>query len=474
VRLKPAAVLSLALLTPASSFGFGSSGAGVTGAQFLRLGAGARSLGMGEAMVSIPDGLNSLYWNPAGLASLNSRQAGFTHSQLYSDFYYDHAGYGQGLEAINGGVAGSLTVMQQSGLQAVSNTGRSMGTFKPYSVALAGGAGGRYGLEDRVLLAGAGLKVIEERLYDVKANAVAVDLGVELRGDPELRRGEGSRLDLGAAIRNLGTREKFNRESQSLPLEFALGASYPYLWSAESYVLAAVELSAPVEGQVSGKLGVEYAEPLPKGLGLRLRTGYKTLTAGELGVMSGFTVGFGVTTSKLAFDFGFQPVGSLGETYRLSVSYLFGPAPVRAAPVYVSRARAEAPPNPVEERFLRAETLIEMKNYEAAKSELQTASAMLGEEDPHRVRYYQRMGKISLAQGDVRDAKNAYTEALSLAGRLGMTGPEVADAYAEMGMCLLEEKNNVYALKYFKKALEAGPSPKVRKLAEKHIQGLEK
>ncbi|MEW6681037.1 MAG: hypothetical protein AB1297_08510, partial [bacterium] len=50
---------------------------GKTAMAFLKLGQGARVNGMGEAFVGLADDINSLYWNPAGLANLKEREASF-------------------------------------------------------------------------------------------------------------------------------------------------------------------------------------------------------------------------------------------------------------------------------------------------------------------------------------------------------------------------------------------------------------
>ena len=52
-----------------------ASGPGTTAADILKIGVGARAIGMGEAYVAQADDVSSLYWNPAGLALMQERQA---------------------------------------------------------------------------------------------------------------------------------------------------------------------------------------------------------------------------------------------------------------------------------------------------------------------------------------------------------------------------------------------------------------
>ena len=58
------------MMTTASTAG----GVGTTGAQFLKIGTGARPVAMGYAFSAVADDLNALYWNPAGLALQMDRQ----------------------------------------------------------------------------------------------------------------------------------------------------------------------------------------------------------------------------------------------------------------------------------------------------------------------------------------------------------------------------------------------------------------
>ncbi len=52
--------------------------------EFLNLGAGARSLGMGNAFVAVATDVTASYWNPAGLAQLNYPQFMLMHSSQFS------------------------------------------------------------------------------------------------------------------------------------------------------------------------------------------------------------------------------------------------------------------------------------------------------------------------------------------------------------------------------------------------------
>lgn len=75
-----------ALTTPA--------GAAKYAAEFLKLGIGARALGMGSGFVALANDASAAYWNPAGLATLSKPEMLFMHSeQLGSLANHDYLGF---------------------------------------------------------------------------------------------------------------------------------------------------------------------------------------------------------------------------------------------------------------------------------------------------------------------------------------------------------------------------------------------
>lgn len=76
--------------------------------EFLSLGVGARSLGMGSAFVAIVDDASAGYWNPAGLPALKRREVMLMHSERFGGVVkYDVAGLVLPLQE-NGGFEISL------------------------------------------------------------------------------------------------------------------------------------------------------------------------------------------------------------------------------------------------------------------------------------------------------------------------------------------------------------------------------
>src|SRR5258706_11405381 len=91
--------------------GFGPSYAsdpGTTAANFLKLGVGPRAVAMGEAQVGLADDVYATYWNPAGLAQLQNREAGFVQTQYFQDIHSQFAAYAHPHPTL-GTFAGSFT-----------------------------------------------------------------------------------------------------------------------------------------------------------------------------------------------------------------------------------------------------------------------------------------------------------------------------------------------------------------------------
>ena len=59
---------------------------------FLRIAAGARAAGMGEAFVAVTDDASSLFWNPAGLVQAPENQVFVAHTEYVADIRHEYLG----------------------------------------------------------------------------------------------------------------------------------------------------------------------------------------------------------------------------------------------------------------------------------------------------------------------------------------------------------------------------------------------
>jgi hypothetical protein len=65
---------------------------GTSAAQFLKIPVGAKAASMGSAFVSVVDNATAMYWNPAGIASLDRMQGSLAHSSWIAGLTHDFIG----------------------------------------------------------------------------------------------------------------------------------------------------------------------------------------------------------------------------------------------------------------------------------------------------------------------------------------------------------------------------------------------
>ena len=277
--------------------------AGTSGAQLLKIGVGAKAVGMGESYVAAADDVYAAYWNPAGLIHVETNQFGFMHNEWFEDIRYEFLGYVQPVGDM-AALAASISYVSMGELERTDETGKEIDApFHPYDVLL-GLSFGRQ-LSDDISI-GINAKFLREKIDEEKAQAFAVDLG-GLYFIPN------SGLILGVNVQHLGTKMKFIEESFSLPLNVKFGAAYRLI---DGALTIAADANRPVDNYANVGLGAEY-----KIMGImNLRAGYRYTVGGNpLGTASGLRAGIGVEITDYKIDYAFVPYGELGQAHRISL-----------------------------------------------------------------------------------------------------------------------------------------------------------
>jgi hypothetical protein len=347
MRRALAAVLLLAAAPAARAL---QTTVGTAAADFLTIGAGARSLGMGGAYTAIAQGPEAIYWNPAGLAAMTGPEATYSLTQLPAGITHDYAAVAAPVSWLHGDLGFAFTELAQPSLDLVTASNQNVGTFSPHSEAYALSYAHRFNLEgsreeapirmDRewnmpgaerpldepesssmpsitgILDAGLAVKLIDESLGTRSASTFAIDAGATLRPSGL------DNLVVGAAVRNLGGTLRFIDQSEPLPAEVGVSAAYAILGEGWR-VLPVIDVSLPYAGSPYAKFGVELTRDLAEGTRAFLRFGYTTQPAVDLGALAGLTAGVGLRVNRFLFDAAFEPMSSLGDEYRLSLGWRF-------------------------------------------------------------------------------------------------------------------------------------------------------
>ncbi len=304
--------------------------AGTTSAAFLKLGVGARAVAMGGAFVGVADDPYAIYWNPAGLASLEGeKNIGFFHNDYFQGLKQDFLLYtapAEGLaflkaRELRSGIWGlgfdyfytPKDMERRSGLNEndpLAPISPSEGKFGAYDMAFSVGYGWK---PQKGLSFGAAVKMIRQSIDNKSAASAALDLGV-LKDFNWL----GEDFTAGLSVQNMGPGIKFISRRYDLPLVFKAGLSRRLPGSG---ALMSLEADKPIDNYPSFILGAEY----PLISKLALRTGYKYRhTGNELGPWSGFSAGAGLTFNRFSFDYCFSPFGDMGNSHRFSLNARFG------------------------------------------------------------------------------------------------------------------------------------------------------
>lgn len=329
-----------------------TSDVGGSAGQFLQLGAGARALGMGEAMVAAAQNPDALYWNPAGLSRMRRPEFTYSRAQLPGTVAHDFAAGSVPVRWLKGTLAVGVTRLSQSAIPRRDALGRDRGDFAPHSEAFSLGYSHSFVNADHATLArdyfrdtwnlpgsyrpmreeeepwtgavavGFAFKGVSETLGDRRSTTGALDVGASFRPF------EMGALNIAAAGRNLLGRQRFIADSSALPAEAAVGASVDLRPEVDRgdepwRLTPAVEAVAPYHGAPFGKLGVEYEHPFGRGNYGLLRAGYNTRPALALGPLAGLSAGAGARLGRLSVDLGFTPLGDLGTAFRLGVGWRF-------------------------------------------------------------------------------------------------------------------------------------------------------
>ena len=307
--------------------------AGSTSATFLKLGAGARALGMGGAFTSVCDPY-AAYWNPAGLACLGEEKTlGLFHNEYFQGLGQEYLLYtapasGGGLFGLPLPAAGTWG-FSFNYFYVPKDLERRSGLYESDPVAPISPVEGKFGASDAAVSAayggglgrgysgGLALKVIRQSIDDYSGATLAADLGAAR--DFNWR---GRKLRAGLALLNLGPGIKLDKERFGLPLSLRAGLSgrLPGVGT-----LLSLDAEKPVDDYLTIAGGVEH----PLTSRLCVRAGYRARHYGnELGAWSGFSAGAGVAFDKLDFDYALTPFGDLGTAHRFSLSLRFGGRPL--------------------------------------------------------------------------------------------------------------------------------------------------
>lgn len=306
--------VALAPAARASGGDFSEHAAGTAGSEFLNLDVDARGMAMGGAYSALTNDAYAMFWNPAGLALVPRASVGVMHNEYVADIRFQYLSYAQRINE-SSVLAGAVRYLDAGAIDNTDLSGNAIGTFRPRSYVYEMGWGQSIGdLTDaeRDITMGVTMRYLHSDLV-AHADGWAGDIGMQAHYSDTFMP-----FNLSAVVQNLGRGQKFQTVRDTLPFRGKFGASI----QPRPFLTLALEAFLPVSAAPYMAAGGEFAIETSHRAKAFLRAGFnsRTLLTGLDGIR-GLTAGFGVKVSDFSVDYAFVPMGALGNTHRLGLSW---------------------------------------------------------------------------------------------------------------------------------------------------------
>jgi hypothetical protein len=278
--------------------------AGNSGLSFLKIGAGARNVAMGDVGNSAANDVTSLFYNPARLSGKPEAELMFMHNEWIQGIRSEVLG--AKAEVFGLPFAIGLNITSISDIEVRTKPGEFDSKFNAnyFSGSLSTG----FQLVDNLHF-GATVKYLYEGVLANEATGAGFDFGIHYVTTV-------AGLTVSGVVKNLGSMGKLLNESTKLPADFRMGPAYSFRLSENFSAIAAAELQKYLDTDDMHILA--GAEVVFNDM-FALRGGYQS------GYISkDFSGGLGVIWGGLRFDYAFSPFGlGLGSGHSLSLNFRF-------------------------------------------------------------------------------------------------------------------------------------------------------
>jgi hypothetical protein len=283
--------------------------------EFLRSDVSARASAMAGSFVSMTNDPNTIFYNPASLATLTDPQVSLGFTKHLLDINIGSLSYGLKTEEL-GMIGFGVSYVNYGSFKQTNDLGTELGTFGAGDLAVMASISRPL---DENLYYGVTAKFIYSSIADYNSTAVAADVGILYLIQTE------NPISLGATISNIGTQlSAYGSTKESLPLEISIGGSIkpqhlPLLLNVNFNNLNNDRVSF-LDRFSAFTVGGEFT--LSKVL--RFRFGYnnesrKELKIGSTAGLAGFSFGGGLVLTSMKIDYAFNSLGKIGSLNRISI-----------------------------------------------------------------------------------------------------------------------------------------------------------
>lgn len=276
-------------------------------------GAGSRALAMGGAYVALANDVSALFWNPAGLATLEQPEVAAMHIQLFFDTPYDFLGvaypvldWGTFSVGVVRLATGDIILRDDRAVLSDNETGEL--DMREYAIS--------YGREILFgINAGVTMKIDQQRLLGDYSTGVGTDLGLYYRlpALPGLGGLPWENFTFGVIAQNvIGSTLKLQQAIDTLPLNLKAGMAYQHRTKDSLQQTITVSLMWEKSTWQSSRLAIGGEYSLLNLIALR----------GGLNSDS-WSAGGGIQYAGIMVDYALG-AEILGFTHRFTLTYRFG------------------------------------------------------------------------------------------------------------------------------------------------------
>ena len=296
----------------------GGQRAGISTAQFLKIGVGGRATAMGDAFVAVANDVSALYWNPAGLTQFSENQVMFSHNQWVVDINHDFIG--------------AVYHLDETNTIGVSVTSLSMDQMKVTTEYAPFGTGEYFGFSDLGISVsysrkmtdqfsfGGTVRYIEESLDKLKMRGIMIDLGTYYWTGLGTSRfavtvsNFGNDIAPDGEVVLVGNRTKSDWQSFSPPTMFRIGFAIEPYEDEQNKITTSIQLNHPNDNSENLSLGFEYVWNKM----FYARGGYK-INVDEQNYSFGAGVNVPISVANISVDYAYANFTRLGSAHRFSI-----------------------------------------------------------------------------------------------------------------------------------------------------------
>ncbi len=273
------------------------------------LGAGSRAISLGRAFVSVADDASAVYWNPAALRNVQSKQFTGMYFSLFSDFTgADYTFFGAAYPTLNAGAFGLGFMRVGTTFKGYDPDSRPTGegdySESQFMISYAVEQHSKYILGS--LATGISFKIANQKISPYSSTSPGIDLGFRLI--PHFAKS----ISIGVNFQDLsGPRHKLFQETDRTYRTILAGVGYTKILSNGGAIRLNLQVDMPEKADREFHAGAEYAHSRY----LSFRVGMDR---------NKFSFGLGVNVRSFGLDYAMLTRDEAGSSHPVSFTTHFG------------------------------------------------------------------------------------------------------------------------------------------------------